>query len=203
MKITSIKQKGKSEEYYIELDSEQKGTLQLETIYKHHLRQGQEIDEHTFNKIKEESDRLTCFSKALAYISSRLKTEKQMKDYLLDKGYSYDVIKESLDKLKSYGYLNDEYYAKTFAEIAGKNKGKKFIKQQLFIKGVKNDIVDNILQELDNEDVACNEVCHKWLKNKSYPLDYKDKEKLYRFLLSRGFEYDTIRHTLKEIINED
>lgn len=200
MQITLLKQKGKSDEYYIELDGEKKGTLQLETIYKHHLKEGKELDEQEFVQIKDESDRLTCFSKALAYISSRLKTEKQMKDYLLSKGYSYDVTKEALEKLKEYGYLNDEYYAKTFAEIAGKNKGKKYIKQQLYIKGVKSEVVDNL--ELNDDDDSCREVCQKWLKGKTLPLEQKDKEKLYRFLLSRGYEYETIRHTINVVANE-
>ena len=201
MQITLLKQKGKSEEYYIELDGEKKGVIQLETIYKHHLKEGKELDEQEFNIIKEESDRLTCFSKALAYISSRLKTEKQMKEYLLAKGYSYNVTSEAIKKLKEYGYLNDEYYAKTFAEIAGKNKGKKYIKQQLYIKGVKSEVVDNL--ELDDDDESCKQVCQKWLKGKTLPLEQKNKEKLYRFLLSRGFEFETIKHTMNVLSTED
>lgn len=196
MQITLLKQKGKSEEYYIELDYIPKGTIELETIYKHHLKQGQEIDENMFIEIKEESDRLTCFSKALNYISSRLKTEKQMKDYLYQKGYSYNCINEAIEKLKSYGYLNDEYFAKTYVELLGKNKGKKYIKQQLFLKGVKNDIVDKL--EICDDDSACIQVCQKWLKNKQLPLGQKDKEKLYRFLLSRGFEYETIKYAINQ-----
>ncbi len=203
MQITLLKQKGKSEEYYIELDGVKKGTLQLEVIYKHHLKEGLDIDESTYNLIKEESDRLTCFSKALEYISSRLKTENQMKEYLLKKGYLYSIVLEAIEKLKEYGYLNDEYYAKTYAEIAGKDKGKRYIKQQLLIKGVNNEIVDNLIQNLDNDECACKEVCTKWLKNKQLPLVQKDKEKLYRFLLARGFDFDTIKHTLNDVLNEE
>lgn len=196
MQITNLKQKGKSEEYYIEIDNTLKGTLQLETIYKHKIKVGSEISEQEFLQIKEESDRLTCFSKALSYISSRLKTEKQMKTYLLGKGYSISVASEAIEKLKEYGYLNDEYYAKTFAEFASKNKGKLYVKQQLFQKGVSGDIVDDLMLSLNDDNEACQKIAEKWLKNKTLPLDKKDKEKLYRFLLSRGFEYETIRHVL-------
>ena len=196
MQVTNLKQKGKSEEYYIEIDNTIKGTLQLETIYKHKIKVGSEISEQEFLQIKEESDRLTCFSKALSYISSRLKTEKQMKTYLLGKGYSFNTVNEAIEKLKEYGYLNDEYYAKTFAEIASKNKGKLYVKQQLLFKGVKGEIVNNLMQTMDSDIEACQIVASKWLKNKTLPLDKKDKEKLYRFLLSRGFEYETIRHVL-------
>lgn len=196
MQVTNLKQKGKSEEYYIEIDNTLKGTLQLETIYKHKIKVGSEILEQEFLQIKEESDRLTCFSKALNYISSRLKTEKQMKEYLQSKGYSFNTVNEAIEKLKEYGYLNDEYYAKTFAEISSKNKGKLYVKQQLLQKGVSGEIVDDLMLVLGDDNDACKKIAEKWLKNKTLPLDKKDKEKLYRFLLSRGFEYETIRHVL-------
>lgn len=201
MQITSLKQKGKSEEYYVEIDGEKYGTLMLEVIVKNHLKVGSELSQDELFAIKEQSDQITCFSKALAYISSRLKTEKQMQDYLLQKGYSYECTQNAIQKLKSYGYLNDEYYAKTFAEISGKNKGKRYIKQQLYLKGVKGDIVDNL--QLDDDNEACISCCQKWLKGKEFPLCQKDKEKLYRFLLSRGFEYDTIKHAIYITTNDD
>ena len=80
-----------------------------------------------------------------------------------------------------------------------KNKGKKYIKQQLYIKGVKSEVVDNL--ELNDDDDSCREVCQKWLKGKTLPLEQKDKEKLYRFLLSRGYEYETIKHTINVATN--
>ena len=55
--------------------------------------------------------------------------------------------------------------------------------------------------ELNNDDDSCREVCQKWLKGKTLPLEQKDKEKLYRFLLSRGYEYETIRHTINVVAN--
>ncbi len=194
MQITLLKQKGKSEEYYVELDSTPFGTLQLETIYKHHLKVGLNVEKDEFEKIKQESDRITCFFKALAYISSRLKTEKQLKDHLISKGYSFSVVVEAVEKLKNYGYLNDQYYAKTYAEMLNKTKGKLYIKQQLKAKGISAEIIDNL--NLQDDETSCKEICIKWLKNKSLPLEKKDKEKLFRFLLSRGFGYETINHVV-------
>lgn len=197
MQITLLKQKGKSEEYYIELDSTPYGTLQLETIYKHHLKVGSCVEKDEFDKIKQESDRITCFSKALAYISSRLKTEKQLKDYLVLKGYSFSVVEEAIEKLKEYGYLNDEYYAKTYAEMLNKTKGKLYIKQQLKAKGINGEIIESL--NLQDDETACKEICQKWLKNKILPLEKKDKEKLFRFLLSRGFGYETINSVVNDL----
>lgn len=202
MQITSLKQKGKSEEYYVEIDGEKHGTLMLEVIVKNHLKVGSELSHDEYLAIKEQSNQITCFSRALAYISSRLKTEKQMQDYLLQKGYSYNCTQNAIQKLKNYGYLNDEYYAKLYTETASQSKGKRYIKQQLYVKGVNEQIASNILLDV-NDDEACVKVCQKWLKGKVVPLCQKDKEKLYRFLLSRGFEYETIKHAIYSATNED
>ena len=123
MIITEIKQKGKSESYYVSFAGELYGTLQLETLVKNHIKLGCEIDEEQLKVIKEDDDNLTCFSRALKYISSRLKTEKQMLEYLRGLNYSQVAIDNAIKKLKDYGYINDEYYAKTFAEVYGASKG--------------------------------------------------------------------------------
>jgi len=203
MQITLLKQKGKSESFYVELDGENVGTLELETIVKNHLKEGVEIDQDQFNLVKKENDKLVCFSRALKYISSRLKTEKQMREYLKGLKFDYSAIDLAIEKLKNYGYLNDEYYAKTFVEMANQTKGKRYIRQELLSKGVAQDKIEEIIEENSNDDIACKNVCTKWLKNKTLPLDPKNKEWLYRFLLSRGFDYDTIKHTLNELVNAE
>ena len=195
MIVTEIKQKGKSESYYISFDGELYGTLQLETLVKNHIKLGSEIDEEQLKAIKEEDDNLTCFSRALKYISSRLKTEKQMKEYLRGLNYSQVAIDNAIKKLKDYGYINDEYYAKTFTEVYGGSKGKNFIKRELIQKGLNKEYIEEIIQDKDDTD-ACFNLCQKKLKTLKQPLEQKDKQKLYRFLLSRGFDYETIRQTL-------
>lgn len=200
MIVTEIKQKGKSETYYVSLDESLFGEFQLEILVKHHIKVGVDIDEETLKQIKEESDELTCFSRALKYISSRLKTEKQMKEYLQGLNYSDKAIQNAITKLKNYGYINDDYYAKTFAEIYGKSKGKKYLQRELTLKGVNAEIVSQTL-ESQNDTVACKEQCAKKLKNMQLPLSQKDKEKVYRFLLSRGFDFSTIKQCLSEYVS--
>lgn len=195
MQITDLKQKGKSEGYYVKFDDDIVYLLQLETIVKHHLKVGSELNEEEFFDIKNESDKLTCFSVALKYISLRLKTEKQMKEYLQKKGFGEQSILLAIQKLKDYGYLNDDYFAKTLTQTLSLNKGKRFIKQDLLKKGINYQKLDNYVEDLD-ESLACKEVYQKWIKNKKLPLEIKDKEKLYRFLMSRGFEWDTIKNVI-------
>lgn len=197
MIITELKQKGKSQSYYIELDGEKSGTLELETIVKNHLKVGSELDNPMWLEIKHSDDNLTCFSRALKYISSRLKTEKQMREYLHGLNYLPQSIDNAINKLKDYGYINDDYYANTFVDVYGSVKGKNYLKRELAQKGVKQEYISNALQDKDDTDV-CMSLCQKKLKSLSQPLSQKDRQKIYRFLLSRGFEYETIKHCLSQ-----
>ena len=164
MIVTEIKQRGKSESYYISFDDITYGTLQLETLVKNHIKLGSEFDEEQLKAIKEQDDNLTCFSRALKYISSRLKTEKQMREYLHGLNYCQSAIDKAIKKLKDYGYINDEYYAKTFAEVYSKTKGKKYLKRELAQKGIKKDFVENILEDIDDT-TSCKLLCEKKTKN--------------------------------------
>lgn len=197
MIVTELKQKGKSESYYAYFDNELFGELQLETLVKHHIKVGEEISNSQLEIIKEESDKLTCFNRALKYISSRLKTEKQMREYLHGLKYSNNAINQAINKLKEYGYINDEHFAKTFVEIYGESKGKKYLQRELMIKGVSQNIITSLLDEQD-ETIACEMQCAKKIKNMAKPISQKDKEKLYRFLLSKGFEFSVVRQCVSK-----
>ena len=120
-------------------------------------------------------------------------------EHLKKKGYAQEGIDLAISRLKSYGYLNDEYFASLQAKELAKTKGKLFIKRDLISKGVSEDIIQNVLEELDGDDNSCKEVALKWLKNKPLPLDLKNKEKLYRFLMSRGYTFDIIKRAVADV----
>lgn len=201
MIITELKRKGKSETYYVYINGDFYCSMQLEVLYKYHIKVGTKIDEDIFNEAKIENDKLVCSTEALNYVAKRLRTEFQVVEHLKKKGYAQEGIDLAIARLKSYGYLNDEYFATLQAKELSKTKGKLYIKRDLMSKGIDESIIANVLEELDGDDNSCKEVATKWLKNKPMPLDLKTKEKLFRFLLSRGYTYDVIKKSVNGIIN--
>ena len=77
---------------------------------------------------------------------------KNSKDYLQKHNYCTSAIELTLQKLKDYGYINDEYYAKTYVEFASKGKGKRYVKNDLKSKGITEDVLDDITKDTLNED---------------------------------------------------
>ena len=76
--------------------------LDLLTVMQARLKVGQEIDENTLIEIQRNSEASACFDSALNFISKSVKTEKEIKDKLLLKGYLEEIVLEA-SKLLKYG----------------------------------------------------------------------------------------------------
>ena len=125
----------------------------------------------------------------------------QVIKYLKDKGFQGKTIAKVVDKLLDYGYVNDEVYAKTFAEQRITGKGKRAIAYELKSKGVDEKTVEKVMEEAGDEDEGCMRVALRYLKGKTP--DYETKVKTYRYLLSKGFDYDVAKKTLDKIMREE
>lgn len=201
MIITSLIRKGKSELYKTYLNEEYVCLLEAETIVKHKLKTGQEIDQDEFARIREESENLTCRKQVLDYVSKGIKTRKQVFDHFKQKGYLPISINNALDMLEGYGYLKDKYYAQNFVKAKQNQKGKMYIVSSLKQKGVSDDIINEVLQDFATEQDVVIELAQKYLKNKV--VDDKTKEKLFRHLISKGFDFSEVNSAIKSVLKND
>ena len=169
--------------------------VSFETVMLNRLKVGQEINKEQLKTLLEENERREALSKAADYVSKSLKTKRQVKDYLIRKGYSEEIAWYCVDKLKEYDYVNDEEYSKRFIESAAVTQGKRLTEYKLMMKGVKKDDIENAFFETE-VDMLKNAVAtaEKYLRNKE-----KTKENLakaYRYLLGRGFSYSEASEAL-------
>ena len=131
--------------------------------------------------------------------------KKQVREYLKKQGFNEQSVNIALNKLLDYGYLNDQYFAESSAKSLSKQKGKNFIKNSLKQKGVSDEEINVAMQSISEQSEleTCLEVTRKWLKGKAIPLDISSKQKLYRFLIARGFSFDTIKASMSNCSVED
>ena len=111
--------------------------VSVETAIKNRLKVGVEIEEKALKELLDENERAEALNKAVEYVSKSLKTKRQVKDYLLKKGYIEDVVWYCIDKLKEYDYIDDCEYIKRYIESVSKTQGKKLVEYKLMAKGVK------------------------------------------------------------------
>ena len=171
--------------------------LSLETVMLNRLKVGQEVDSEQLKAIVEENDRKEALAKATDYVCKALKTKRQVRDYLLRKGYSEDVAWYCVDKLKEYNYINDEEYSKRYIESVSKTQGKRLVEYKLMMKGVKKTDIENAYSdtEVDSKENA-KIIAEKYLKNKE--INKENLAKAYRYIISRGFSYDDATYALNQ-----
>ena len=125
---------------------------------------------------------------------------------VIEKLYKLKVHKDDFDlylpKLREGNFLNEERYIKAFISAHSKKKwGKTKIKSALAGKKLSGDLVKKYLEQI--EDVDYDEQIKILLQKKwnsirtGTPKDKKNK--LIRFMLSKGFEMGKVMKVMKEL----
>ena len=195
MKILSLKLKSKKDaNVFVASTDIGEYDLFSEIIVKYSLGVG-EIDDEKFKRAVKESMEKIAFNVAVKYASSKLKTEKLIRDYLYKKEFKKATILPVIEKLKEYGVIDDKIYMESYIK-SNPNFSKNKLKQKLIMSGISKDLIDEKLNDLGDED-SCLTNANKFLKNKI--MDQKTREKLIRRLTYLGYSWDSINSVLKTL----
>lgn len=205
-KITKIEvQKKNKERVNLFLDEEYAFSLSIELVYKEGLKKNDEIDSKKLEILADKESSIRCKSSALRIIEKSYKTEKEVIEKLKGKGYGDNAINKSIEFLKEYNFINDLNYTKLFIKDKLNSMGSQKIKYTLLQKGISKELIEEQLSNSDKEnekDVAFNLAKKKVdLLRKKENDNYKISGKLYRYLISKGYEYDITNEVVKEVMH--
>lgn len=143
---------------------------------------------------------------ALKLLSYRARSEKELKERLVKKGFSEDDIISAVEYLKELGFINDSLLAESLKRDASERKllGFEGIKRYLLQKGIPKNIVTSICIENDNEDLdKANQFLLKKINKYGFYPDEKIKKRLYNQLTRRGYSPDIIFKAFEKIKKEE
>lgn len=127
------------------------------------------------------------------------RTEEQLRTRLKRDSYPDDIIEIAMQYVKSFGYINDENYAKRYVENKKTSKSKIEIKMALLQKGVPQEGVQNAIEEcyeMEDESAAIQRILEKKRFSKETATDL-EKQKMYGYLLRKGFHYEVVRQVIQ------
>lgn len=160
---------------------------------------GEKIEKADYEKIVTEVIVKRAKRKALHLLNAMGRTESQLRQKLKQSGYTDDITEEAIAYVKSFGYINDEAYARSFIENRKGKKSKKELAALLAQKGLAKDVINQVFSECyANEDSK--EAIKELLRRKNYnpeTTDYKETQKILGFLTRKGFSYDDIRQVIQ------
>lgn len=201
MIITKIKRIASTPRFNVYVDGKYCGVFLDEILATYKLKTDQFVDEVEFKKIKEENDEKVSFDLSASYLEKYIVSERGLKDYLKKKNFSPKTISKCIEKLKEYGYINDESFAQNYFETMKSSNGKNAIARKLKQKGVSGEIVETLLQNIDEEDEIekATALAKKFVKNRENSL--KTKQKCLAHLVYKGYDYSVAQQATNNALS--
>lgn len=191
-------EKGAGEEYGF--------TVSEDVLVRRHLGRGVTLTEAEVEEIKEEDILDKAFQKTLNFLSYRMRSEKEVFTYLRELEVGKDDALQLIDRLADLNLLNDEMFAEAFVRTKKntQKKGPLIIEQELYEKGITQQIIDKALWEYPPEEQLENAILAARKKRNSYKTEANRqmKQKLYQFLIQRGFTAETSQEAVQICLDE-
>jgi len=192
--------KGKGEEFAFSVDSD--------VLIKFQLKKGMELDDFSFMEIQYQDDIRKAYNKAIHYLSRRMRSEKEIRDYLFSKEIEEPVINEIIHKLSAFKYINDEEFALAYVRTQANttDKGPTNIKMELKDKGIDEGTLMLALEEypLEQQIEKATKISVKFYEKNAKESLKIQKQKLENLLLRKGYSYEVIHIAVNEAsVNTD
>ena len=205
MQVTNINYSKSKEVFEVIFEDETKLLLNYNIFEKYKVSVDMAFSEEEILEMKYFSDIERAKTRAINYISGKLKTKYEVRLKLKENGFTEDIIDEVLDILENEEYLNDRVFCEIFIEDKKKlnGYGKNKIKSLLIQKGISKNIFEDFLNEFEYDEEFDNalKMGIKKLELLSNEEDnFKKKQKIINYLTYRGFGFDVINDVLKEIL---
>ena len=148
------------------------------------------------------------FDKVLKFLSFRARSEFEINEYMLRKGWNEETRKKILEKLNRLQLIDDEAFARQWIEFRthGRPEGKTLIKMELRRKGVDKEIIDKLLSEergSASEKILAEKYGRAKLQRIKNAPFLEVKRKLYSALMMRGFSGETVREVIDKLLKKE
>lgn len=171
-----------------------------------HLRKGLELNDEEIEKIKQKDELQKFYTRAIHYLSYRMRSRKEIYDYLEKNEVQQPFIEEIIRRLENEKLINDREFAEMFvrSRINTSTKGPRMIQNELKEKGISALIAQEALKQFTYE--AQYEKTYKFimkkLKGKTKHSFRKRLDQMKASLMQRGFSQDVIQAATAEFIDE-
>ena len=204
MEIVKFKKIGKSK-YKIYFENEEI-TLYEDVILKYDLLLKKKIDLDLLESVLESNKYYELYNAALNYISIKMRSEKEIREYLLKKDASEEDINNIIEDFYNKNLLNNKLYITSFINdsINLKEIGPFKIKNDLIKNGFDEYEIEEYLNKIDDNvwEEKIKKYINKHISNKKVSTNYL-KLKLLNDLNIKGYSKEMVYPLLESISLDD
>jgi len=204
-KITRLRfQKRTNERVNVYLDGQ--FAFGLPALEAARLRVGQYLSDTDIERLRALDAVQKAYDRAVRFLSYRPRSQAEVRRALRRSEIDEVVIKAVIERLTRQGYLDDAEFARFWVENRQqfRPKGARALRQELRQKGLDNTTIEAAIANLDPEASAYAAARPRALRLANLiPDDLRTfRRKLTDFLLRRGFDYETVRDVVTNLIQE-
>ncbi len=150
---------------------------------------------------------------AAAFLAVRSRTVSETSKRLIKNGYPPALVDDVVTRLIEMHYLDDEEFARAWVENRdrARPRGEQGLRRELSLKEVPREIIDSVLAE--REEAAAGEdpdlaTARALLARRRASLERESdparrRQKAYGLLARNGFDPDTCRQAIKDLLHRD
>ncbi len=194
MIVTSIEQRTKTK-VKVCLDNRTDFQLYKREIDKYSITEGEELS--NYDEILSVVLIPRAKKRAMHLLEKMDRTKADIRSKLRRNGYPDEAINAAIEYIESYNYLNDERYAYMYVRNYCNSRSRNRIMQDLYRKGVDKDTINDAIESEYSVDEE--ELIKMYIIKRGYNVDnasMKDRDKMFRFLISKGFPLDEIQRLI-------
>lgn len=181
--------------------------LHEDLILKYQLLIKKNISITELDSIRLENNKYEVYNMALKYIKRRLRSEYELRNYLVEKAMSLENIDFVCELLNKQGYLNDRTYALSYMhdKINMSLDGPYKIRKYFVANNIDESLIDSVMtsftRELEQSRVK--KIIEKNIKINKNKSNSSLKIKLKQMLVNLGYSNDIISSSLSSINIDD
>ena len=164
------------------------------------LREGAEVPDTIIETIEQQVLNKRATKYAMNLLVKKDYTSKELMDKLTKAGYTENSAGAALAYVASYHYVDDLSYARRYLETYSDRKSIKKMQMELRQKGISDELFQQAREEAQMESEE--DTLRYYAQKKARSLDLseeKDRQKLLRFLVGRGFPFGDSKEIMEEL----
>lgn len=180
----------------LETDEGYSVVFEPSTVLEFSLQEGDELSEAKLTEIIRYDMAERAKGYALNYISYRMRSEKEVADYLHGKEFDSEISSLVISRLRELGYLDDFEFAEAFVRdrLNLSKHGKSRIEFELKLKGIDSSVIQEVLRGSNAEELRnAVQLIQKKAKDLS---DFKERRRITGMLARKGYSFDLISRAI-------
>ncbi|WP_163652576.1 recombination regulator RecX [Listeria sp. PSOL-1] len=204
MKITAITRGQKNKERYnIFIDGCYSFSVDEEVLARFVLLKDKELTEAEIEQISAADKTRKALNKAIYFLSNRIRSEKEIRQYLRKQSFTDDMIQSVLVKLTEMAYIDDKEFTIAYVRTQMRTtlKGPRMVERELIEKGITRELINQglALYSVDKQYENAEKQALKVMRRNKNKAKKMLQMKVTTDLIQKGFPTDLAKAVVEKL----